>query len=230
MVARGDLGVELPIEKVGMLQKEIVKKCNENGRPVIVATHMLESMIENPRPTRAEVSDITNAILDGADALMLSAETSVGKYPVKCVDVMSKIASYVENFILPQKFNNCKIAKATTNAIANGIYEICQTSDIKAVIIGTISGITARVVSRYRLRQNVIAFTENEYVKRSLQITKGVFPEVVKKFSQDKKRIIDQLVKSAYEKGYIDKGDNVIVSVGESILGREQKLLEVVKV
>lgn len=231
MVARGDLGVELPLERIGVLQKEIVRRCNEVGKPVIVATQMLESMIENPRPTRAEVSDITNAVFDGADAVMLSAETSVGNYPVECVKIMRKIVEYSEQFVEPSRILvSTPFAKRNTNALAKAVSDICRISDVKAIIVATLSGITARIISRYRPKPPIIAFVRDIYVKRGLEITKGVFPELTNPLSRDKNKFVKQMVKNAYKIGYVSKGDTVVVVAGESLLKKETKLLEVTKV
>ncbi|MBQ9487431.1 MAG: pyruvate kinase, partial [Selenomonadaceae bacterium] len=165
MVARGDLGVEIPAEEVPIIQKEIIKKCNAVGKPVIVATQMLESMTVNPRPTRAEVSDVGNAIWDGADVIMLSGETASGNYPVEAAATMSKIAKRVEESIEYETiFMNRGIAKkySQTDAIAHATVQLAYELNATAIITPTKSGYTTRSVSKYRPQAMIIAFTPNQ--------------------------------------------------------------------
>lgn len=182
MVARGDLGVEVPAEEVPFLQKEMIKKCNAVAKPVIVATQMLESMIENPVPTRAEVSDIANAILDGADAIMLSAETSVGKHPLKVVDVMRKVSREVEEELDYKNFisRRTDVLGERDHELYKVIprYAVKTASDInaKAISVFTETGFTAGNIARFRSVHPVFVFSPNEDVLRKTAIYYGLFP------------------------------------------------------
>ena len=216
MIARGDLGVEIPAEEVPIIQKQIIKKCNAAGKPVIVATQMLESMTENPRPTRAEVSDVGNAILDGADAIMLSGETASGKYPVEAVSTMTRIAQKMESSleykeIFLTKGMGRKYSK--TDAIAHATVQLAYETSAKAIITPTTSGYTTRIVSKYRPKADIIAFAPNWRVARHLNLRWGVFtipgvpwmnPDEMVKFSS----------KSALEHGIVEKGDLVVMTSG----------------
>jgi len=174
MVARGDLGVEIELEKVPLVQKSIIKRCNQVGKPVVTATDMLESMIYQPIPTRAEVSDIANAILDGADAVMLSGETSIGRHPVESVSIMSRTAKEVEssvkNYVEDGKFVDI------SNTVSKSIQKISQTMPISTVVTLTRSGYTARMISRFRISQPIIAVTQDEQVRKQLELVFGVYP------------------------------------------------------
>jgi len=182
MIARGDLGVEIPLEKVPLVQKELIKKCNRAGKPVITATEMLESMIENPRPTRAEATDVANAIFDGTDAIMLSAETAIGKYPVQAVKTMSDIAREVEKklpyeLMLTEK--RTWLHPETDELIS---YSACQTAHslrAAAIVAYTQSGSTAMRVSRFRPNMPVLALTPNEDVAGRLLLYWGVRPYII---------------------------------------------------
>ncbi len=179
MVARGDLGVDIPLERVPMVQKEIIQKCNYAGKPVIVATQMLESMITAARPTRAEVTDIANAIFDGADATMLSAETSIGKYPVPAVNIMARIAQEAENKLPYDRIlmeRGRHLEHKTDELIS---YSACHTAyslKAKAIVAFTQSGSTARRVSKYRPRMPILAITPDSDVCRRLLLLWGVYP------------------------------------------------------
>jgi pyruvate kinase len=174
MIARGDLGVEIELERVPLVQKSLIGMCNQRGKPVITATDMLESMMYQPTPTRAEVSDVANAILDGADAVMLSGETSVGKYPVESVLMMSRIAketeTAVESRIKEEKFVN------VSDAISKAVQKICQNMPVDKVVTLTRSGYTARMIARFRITQPIIAVTPEERVKKQLELVFGVYP------------------------------------------------------
>jgi len=181
MVARGDLGVEVPAEDVPLIQKQIIKKCNAAGKIVITATQMLESMQNNPRPTRAEVSDVANAILDGSDAIMLSGESAMGAYPVNSVETMAKIAAKTETGLDYSKFykNAVKTAKKdTSEAICMSVAEIAYEFKAAAIIAFTISGYTAEKMSRYRPQCPIIAATPNEEIVNKLALTWGVTPVI----------------------------------------------------
>jgi pyruvate kinase len=216
MVARGDLGVEIPTEDVPVVQKMIIEKCNEAGKPVITATQMLDSMIKNPRPTRAEASDVANAIFDGTDAIMLSGETANGKYPVETVATMARIAERAEQSIKYEE----KLKKRRRNHIPNVPNTIslatCNTAmDLKAaaIITATQSGHTAKMISTYRPECPIIAVTPYEGVARKLALNWGVFPIVANKM-ESTDELIDVSVNIALETGYITKGDLVVIAAG----------------
>ncbi|MBR4151534.1 MAG: pyruvate kinase [Selenomonadaceae bacterium] len=216
MVARGDLGVEIPAQDVPIIQKNIIKKCNAVGKVVIVATQMLESMTTNPRPTRAEVSDVGNAIIDGADVIMLSGETASGKYPVEAAAMMNQIAlrieeslEYKEIFLMKgmgRKYSN-------TDAISHATVQIAYELNAAAIITPTRSGYTTRVVSKYKPKAPVIAFTQTDQVARHLNLRWGVFPISGTPWL-DIVQMIDYSATSALEHGYVQKGDLVILTAG----------------
>ena len=216
MVARGDLGVEIPAQDVPIIQKNIIKKCNAVGKVVIVATQMLESMTTNPRPTRAEVSDVGNAIIDGADVIMLIGETASGKYPVEAAAMMNQIAlrieeslEYKEIFLMKgmgRKYSN-------TDAISHATVQIAYELNAAAIITPTRSGYTTRVVSKYKPKAPVIAFTQTDQVARHLNLRWGVFPISGTPWL-DIVQMIDYSATSALEHGYVQKGDLVILTAG----------------
>src|SRR5690606_7686039 len=174
MVARGDLGVELPLENVPMVQKRAIERCRDKAKPVIVATQMLESMISAPRPTRAETSDVANAVLDGADAVMLSGETSVGKYPVETVRTMDRIVVAAEQESLRASHILNRVPETTGGAIARAAAEVGATVGAKALVAFTMSGETARRLARYRSPIPLIAFTTQTATKGRLSLQWGV--------------------------------------------------------
>jgi pyruvate kinase len=219
MVARGDLGIEIPIEKVPVVQKEIIRKCNQLGKPVIVATQMLESMVHASRPTRAEVTDVANAIFDGTDAVMLSEETAIGSYPVEAVVMMTKVALETEEY-LPYKdilFNKGKDLKPETDdAISYSACHIAQQLGAVAIIAFTSSGSTARRVSKYRPEVPVLATTTNNETRRQLSLSWGVQAYKVTAVS----KIADLFVQGAMmakESGLAKKGDIVVITGGVPI-------------
>ncbi len=174
MVARGDLGVEIEPEKVPLVQKAIIRKCNQHGKLVITATEMLESMIQQPNPTRAEVSDVANAILDGTDTVMLSGETAIGKYPVEAVEMMARIAGETEKAAENQIEDGVFIN--ISDAISKAIQRICQNMPIDKVITLTRSGYTAKMIARLKIKQPIIAVTPTQKTKRQLELVFGVLP------------------------------------------------------
>jgi pyruvate kinase len=174
MVARGDLGVEIEPEKVPLVQKAIIRKCNQRGKLVITATEMLESMIQKPSPTRAEVSDVANAILDGTDTVMLSGETAVGIYPVDAVEMMARIAGETERAVENQVEDGVFIN--ISDAISKAVQRICQNMSIDKVITLTRSGYTAKMITRLKIKQPIIAVTPTRETKRQLELVFGVLP------------------------------------------------------
>jgi len=216
MVARGDLGVEIPAEDVPLIQKDIIKKCNRAGKPVIVATQMLDSMERNPRPTRAEVSDVGNAILDGTDAIMLSGETASGDYPVEAVATMNRIAMRIEQSLDYKKLFTSKSIErqpSTTDAIAHATVELAYELDAKAIITPTMSGYTTKVVSKYRPKCAIVAYASNDKVARHLNLRWGVYPVRGRSW-----HTVDEMTGSAtqaaLDHGYVDIGDKTIVTSG----------------
>src|SRR5579883_853179 len=175
MVARGDLGVEMPLEKVPLIQKRIIDKCNDLGLPVITATQMLESMITNPRPTRAEVSDVANAILDGTDAIMLSAETATGAYPIEAVQVMVRIALEAEVSDRTAKPPQCK-RLSQSHAVSHAARALTEEASVQSIVVFTRSGTSAHLISKDRPRTPILAYTPSERVYRQLALWWGVWP------------------------------------------------------
>ncbi|MDT8716084.1 pyruvate kinase [Clostridium sp. 19966] len=219
MVARGDMGVEIPMEQVPLVQKMIIEKCNAVGKPVVTATQMLDSMMRNPRPTRAEVSDVANAIFDGTDCIMLSGETANGKYPVEAVSAMAKIAesaesklNYEENLKKKRKSHVANVQNAISLATCNTAAEL----NASAIITATQSGQSAKNISKYRPECPVIAITPSEDVARKLAFHWGVYP-IVSENVATTDELIEKSVKLATEAGYVKEGDLVVVSAGKQV-------------
>lgn len=216
MVARGDLGVEIPLEEVPLVQKELINKCNNQGKPVITATQMLDSMIRNPRPTRAEVSDVATAIFEGSDAIMLSGETAAGSYPVEAVKTMSKIAIMIEDsldyyHILNNKFYDKN--RTITDSIGLSTCRNCLDLEATAIICATSSGYTAKSISKYRPKSPIIATTNSDRVMRSLSVFWGVYPIKTPEMNNTDE-VIEISVSRALEEGYVENGDLVIITAG----------------
>ena len=233
MVARGDLGVDIPLERVPLVQKEIIRKCNRAGKPVITATQMLESMVNAARPTRAEVSDVANAIFDGSDATMLSAETSVGKYPVAAVRTMAKIARETEKQLAYQDFLNERggwLEQETDELIS---YSACYTAHslgAVAIVAFTQSGSTARRVSKYRPEVPILAITPSEVISGRLLLHWGVYP-----FQIGEASTVDELfaigARLAKDLGLAKPGDLVLITGGVPIgIAGSTNLLKVEKI
>ena len=216
MVARGDLGVEIPAEDVPLIQKNIITKCNKAGKPVIVATQMLESMTANPRPTRAEASDVANAILDGTDAIMLSGETANGDYPVEAVRTMNKIAQRIESSLHYKKiFVNQGFAhlQNTTDAIAHATVQLAYELDASAIITPTETGYTTRVVSKYRPKAVIVAYAANERTARHLNLRWGVYA-VKGQFWDNVNDMTNAATMAAQRYNYVKSGDVTIITSG----------------
>jgi len=215
MVARGDLGVEIPIAEVPVVQKRVIEVARRRGKPVICATHMLESMTLDPRPTRAEVTDVANAILDGADAVMLSGETAVGRYPAETVRMMARIAAKAEP-LLPDRpaFARERAAdRETTEAAAGAAVEIARSVKARAILCATTSGGTARRVARHRPDALIIGATASRDVWRQLTLTWGVVPLLVP-YTEDTDHMIAQTISAACERRLVRAGDRVILTAG----------------
>ncbi len=212
MVARGDLGVEIPAEDVPMVQKKCIKKCNEAGKPVITATQMLDSMIRSMRPTRAEVADVANAVLDGSDAVMLSGETAAGKYPVEAVSIMAKISHAAEEGYarIVDRFYG---EETVTNMISHSSCQAANKLGAKAILTPTASGYTPRMVAKYRPSAAIIALAEKEKVKRQLALTRGVIPLMLEE-RDDFERVISDGIIMSMNVGYINEGDLVVITGG----------------
>lgn len=211
MVARGDLGVELPAEEVPILQKRLITTANKLGIPIITATQMLDSMVNSPRPTRAEVSDVANAILDGTDAIMLSNETAVGNYPVEAVETMATIACRIEQ---EQQTNNLKRTKRSiTHAISAAVGQIASQLDAAAIMTLTKTGATARNVSKFRPKTPILAITPHVYVSRRLQLVWGVKPLLVLDLSSATETF-QAAINVAQEKNLLSAGDLVVMTAG----------------
>ncbi len=218
MVARGDLGVELPAEKVPIIQKQIIDKCNEAAIPVITATQMLDSMIRNPRPTRAEASDVANAIFDGTDAIMLSGESAAGSYPVEAVRTMDRIAVETENSLTySERLSSLRPAgKTATEAISHASCETAINLEADAIITATDSGLTARMVAKYRPFIKIIAVTPGERVRHFLTLTWGVYPLLSEK-AETTDKMIQMSIDAALDEGLIENGDLVTVTAGAPV-------------
>ena len=220
MVARGDMGVEVPFEQLPAIQKHLITKCRLLGKRVITATEMLESMIHNPRPTRAEISDVANAVYDGTSAIMLSGETAVGAYPVLTVQTMAKIAETAESDIdYSAKFYGSEFKiKNSVDAISHATCAMAIDIDAKAIVACTISGMTARLVSRFRSPVSIIGLTTNEVTWRKLALSWGVIPVKCDKYSS-----IDVLFyiakNTAADVLSLVNGDKIVVTGGD-ITGR----------
>ncbi len=215
MVARGDLGVEIPTEEIPFVQKDLIRKANKSGKPVITATQMLDSMIRNPRPTRAEVTDVANAILDGTDAIMLSGETAAGKFPVDSVKTMATIAKRTEMKYSYGKDLDTSLEPhiTITNAISHATcatsIDLCAT----AIITPTQTGTTARAVSKFRPKAPILAATPDEKICRTLNLCFGVYPMIVA-VTDSTDALIEMSVNKALESDFVCSGDLVVITAG----------------
>ena len=218
LVARGDLGVEMPLKELPILQKKIVNQCLQNRKPVIIATQMLDTMIHNPTPTRAEVNDIANAIYDGADAVMLSGETAVGEYPVESVQIMADIAQSVEKDLDRQNFNRYILNESmhyldSRGSICHAAMTISNDLFINTIVIMTESGVTAMKMAQHRPRARIFALSPDSNVCHQLALIWGITPLLVNSVTSTDKMIIDssELLK---ERKFIKKGDSFIITAG----------------
>jgi pyruvate kinase len=217
MVARGDLGVEIGPALVPLLQKRIIHKALERGKPVITATQMLETMVHSPEPTRAEASDVANAILDGTSAVMLSGETAVGEYPVEAVAYMDRIARAVEPSIdyrheLPEATENPTIGQAMSNAAC----DLAEALQAKAILVPTFTGRTASVVARLRPRRPIVALTHVDWAMRQLSLEWGVTPLLISE-TGDVEELWRLAVEAAREAGIVESGDRVVITAGTAV-------------
>jgi len=211
MVARGDLGVELDLETVPIIQKNIIKKCNKVGKPVIVATQMMESMITNKTPTRAETSDVANAIMDGADCVMLSGETSIGSNPELVIKTMTKICKNTEKFWIPESFNIDETD--SQNVVTCNAASIAKTMNAQVICL-TRSGFSARMINRFRPNNNVIAITPDELVSKQLMISYGVMPVFYPNVKEFNTKEVDDITKHCIKLGLLKREDTVVFVAG----------------
>ncbi len=216
MVARGDLGIEMPPQELPLLQKRIIAACNEVGKPVITATQMLQSMVEHPRPTRAEASDVANAILDGTDAVMLSGETATGKYPVESVLMMKQIAEITEQAFPYDQWRDRRLQDVgdgtVTEAIGEASCNIAEEIDAAAIASATLSGYTARQISRYRPRTPILAISPSPYTQRTLALVWGVDTLLVPDFS-DTDTMLEETAQALRNSG-LESGQRVVITAG----------------
>jgi len=213
MVARGDLGVEIDLERVPLVQKMIIQKCNALGKPVITATQMLVRMVENPRPTRAEAADVANAVLDGTDAVMLSEETAMGHYPVEAVMMMDRIVRSAETALDVQKFEHQKELGNVRDSISRSSYHTAREIGAAAIITPTWSGSTASMVARFRPKQTILATTPNEQALDFLSLVWGVIPLFIPP-SESIDDMIRFSIAAARKAGHLHAGDQVVVTGG----------------
>jgi len=216
MVARGDLGVEIPAEEVPLVQKMLIKKCNALGKPVITATQMLDSMQRNPRPTRAEASDVANAIFDGTDAIMLSGETAAGEYPVEAVKTMDRIAYRTEQALNYRELYETRSRDSETtitDAIGQAVTNTALKLKVSTIITATVSGHTAKVVSKYRPKALILAVTSTEEALRKLTLFWGVYP-VLGKTAASTDEMLESAVDQALKSGFVHHGDLVVITAG----------------
>lgn len=217
MVARGDLGVECPIEDVPMIQKRIVRKCQSSGTPVIIATEMLDSMVSASRPTRAEASDVANAVLDGADAVMLSGETAVGDHPVSVVETMGQIVRTTEESTEAADRREQRIPAAngaSTDALARSARYLARDAGASAIVVASESGYTARKVAKYRPEVPIVATAPDERVRRQLVLSHGILPRATTYTTSGAQAVIEGAVDAALETSVVDSGDTVVVLSG----------------
>lgn len=216
MIARGDMGVEMPIDQVPLIQKEIIRRCNRAGKPVITATQMLESMITASDPTRAEATDVANSILDGTDAVMLSGETAVGQYPVEAVEVMNSIAIRTETALqegVLRLLSTEAGSLSVTEAVAESVCRVAYDTGAKAILCNTSSGGTAQLVSKYRPSTPIIAFTPEQPTYRQLSLVWGVCPCLIPEVHTTEEMFMT-VVNMAVEMGFAQVGEKVVITSG----------------
>jgi pyruvate kinase len=216
MVARGDLGVEIPLEEVPLIQKRLIAKANASGKPVITATQMLRSMVASPRPTRAEAADVANAVLDGTDAVMLSEETASGEYPAEAVLYMNRLITAAESGFPFEKFLAMIPKKDVSESVAQASCVLASHLDAKAIVAHTQSGMTARYISRFRPRQTIVALSPDEKTVRRLALSWGCRPRLVSN-PQDTDDMIEKASQAALESGEAKPEDLIVITVGHPI-------------
>lgn len=221
MVARGDLGVELPMEELPTLQKSIIRKCRQKGKFAIVATEMLASMYESPRPTRAEVSDVANAILDGTDCVMLSGETTIGKYPAEAVEIMSRICEHVESTIDYSKHISYEGSIGISDTIAKLVSEAVEYADIKLIVTTTMTGFTARKISNLRPNSIILACCPSKHIAEKVVLNFGVKP-IITDIYEATDKMVENAKEMAKKEFNLNKGDLIVITGGFPI-GKSRK-------
>lgn len=231
MVARGDLGIEIPIEKIPLTQKMLIQKCIARHKPVITATQMLHTMIKNPRPTRAEVSDVANAVLDGTDAIMLSGETAYGEYPLEAVKMMSKIVRDVESQTVFQGLCecDCHVTKGAAEYLAETAVQAAHDLAVKEIIISSEDGASPALLASYRGRVPVFAKCSDERTVRELSLTYGINAHCVK-ILENHSKFIHQILETLVEKGKLHKKDTIIYLSGDHSQGNTSNSMEICEV
>ena len=216
MVARGDLGVEIPLEEVPIIQKRLIQKANALGKPVITATQMLRSMVDAPRPTRAEASDVANAVLDGTDAIMLSEETATGNFPIQAVQYMIRIVAEAEKAYPHDQYLKMMPEKEITGSVTYAVCVLADHLDAAAILAPTQSGRTAIQISRFRPKQPIMAFTPNQTTMRRLSLFRGIYPRLIldPKNTDD---MIEKVSKRAVETGDLSSGDLAVITAGHPV-------------
>ncbi|MEJ2041608.1 MAG: pyruvate kinase, partial [Desulfosarcinaceae bacterium] len=216
MVARGDLGVEIPLENVPNIQKRLVRRANALGKPVIIATQMLRSMVDAPRPTRAEAADVANGVLDGADAVMLSEETASGQYPVEAVTYMARIAASAESEFPHARYMKPPARQATAEAVAYAACVLAQQLSATAIVATTRSGSTAFQIARYRPAQPIVALTPDDAAARKLALYWGCSPCHMP-IVEETDAMVEKAVEFTLQRGHARKGDNLVITAGRPI-------------
>ena len=216
MVARGDLGVEIPLEEVPVVQKMLIRRANALGKPVITATQMLRSMVDSPRPTRAEATDVANAVLDGTDAVMLSEETAIGNYPNKAVQFMVHIIESAENHFPHERYLQMIPKKDVSESVARASCMLADHLEASAIVAPTQSGQTARYISRFRPKHPIIALSPNQITVQRLALCWGCLPRLVAE-PRDTDDMIDKVAESALETGFVSKGALVVMTAGHPV-------------
>ena len=216
MVARGDLGVEIPLENVPGIQKMLIQKSNDAGKPVIIATQMLRSMVDSPRPTRAEATDVANAVLEGADAIMLSEETAMGDYPVQAVMYMARIAGHAEKDFPHEKYLKLLPKPEISESVAYAACVMADHLNASSVIATTQSGFTAKQVSKFRPKSNLLAVSPDPVTVRHLTLYWGCIPTLLNK-KENTDEMIAEATQAAIEAGVANKGDNIIITAGHPL-------------
>jgi len=216
MVARGDLGVEIPLEEVPLIQKKLIRTANAYGKPVITATQMLRSMVNTPRPTRAEAADVVNAVLDGTDAVMLSEETATGSYPLEAVRVMDRLATIAETGFPYELFLRSTPRKDIPESVAHASCVLADHLDVRAIVAHTQTGLTARHISRFRPRQPIIALSPRAKTVQRLTLFWGCLPRLIKD-PYDTDDMIEKAAQSALETGEVSAGDTIVVTMGHPL-------------
>jgi pyruvate kinase len=216
MVARGDMGVEIPLEEVPVIQKQLIQKANALGKPVITATQMLRSMVDAPRPTRAEASDVANAVLDGTDAVMLSEETASGNYPIQAIQFMSRIAAEAEKIYPHDRYLQLVPKKEISDSVTYSVCVLADHLDAAVILAPTQSGRTAMHISRFRPKQPIIAFTPSQATMRRLSLFRGIYPCLIPD-PKDADDMIEIVAKRSIDAGDMAEGDLAVIIEGHPV-------------